>query len=53
MAKGVSTVGTASQQVAKLRSRGFIALEIDGALLVIDGLEQSGRLEPRARLADL
>ncbi len=34
-------------------TNGPAALEIDGALLVIDGLEQSGRLEPRARLADL
>jgi len=32
MAKGVSTLGTTSQQLAKLRSRGFIAFEIDGAI---------------------
>lgn len=45
MAKGVSTVGTASQQVAKLRSRGFIALEIDGA---IGRLTKPGK-KPRSR----
>lgn len=32
MAKGISTIGSASQQAAKLRTRGFIAFEIGGTL---------------------
>jgi len=32
MARGLSTVGPASQQVAKLRSQGFVAFEIDSAV---------------------
>jgi len=32
MARGVSTIGSASQQTAKLRTQGFIAFEIDSAV---------------------
>ena len=50
MAKGVSTVGSASQQAAKLRTRGFIAFEIDGA---VGRLTKVGRgKRPRTRRAE-